>query len=102
MKEVYMGNVLLFASDYIAVMRKDTFGGTSIEPRCNIFCVPEIHKVIYSPPATIIIWADKTKTVVKCSDGDEYSRTTGLALCIIKKVYGPKKYREILKKHLTE
>lgn len=64
--------------------------------------VPEIHKVIYSPPATIIIWADKTKTVVKCSDGDEYSRTTGLALCIIKKVYGPKRYREILKKHLTE
>jgi len=40
--------------------------------------------------------------VVKCTEGDEYSRTTGLALCILKKVYGPKRYREILKKHLAE
>ena len=71
-------------------------------PAGVFYWVPDIYRVIYSPPATIIIWADKTKTVVKCSDGDEYSRTTGLALCILKKVYGPKRYREILKKHLTE
>lgn len=97
-----MGNEQLSTFDWIAVMCRETEGGTIKVPKCNIFCVPEIHRVIYSPPATIIIWADKTKTVVKCSDGDEYSRTTGLALCILKKVYGPKRYREILKKHLTE
>lgn len=66
----------------------------------NMVKVPEIKKVIYSPPATIVIWEDRSKTIVKAYQGDEYSRTTGLALCIVKKVYGVKKYREIFKKHM--
>ncbi len=27
---------------------------------------PDIEKVIFNDPATIVIWKDKTKTVVKC------------------------------------
>ena len=88
--------------DWITNMCNKMTAGIVSVPALVERYVPEIHRVIYSPPATIIIWADKTKTVVKCSDGDEYSRTTGLALCILKKVYGPKRYREILKRHLTE
>ncbi len=62
--------------------------------------VPEIRQIIYHDPATIVYWSDKTKTVVKCTENDTFSPATGLALCIMKKVYGDKEYRKILKEHL--
>lgn len=49
-----------------------------------------IEKVIFNDPATIVLWKDGTKTVVKCQEGDEYSKETGLALCIAKKALGNK------------
>lgn len=33
--------------------------------------------VIFNGPATIVFWNDGTKTVVKCSDGDEYDPESG-------------------------
>lgn len=48
----------------------------------------DIKKVIFNDPATIVYWMDGTKTVVKCQEGDTYSKETGLALCIAKKAYG--------------
>lgn len=48
----------------------------------------EIKKVIYSDPATIVIWTDGTKTVVKCQEDDIYDEQTGLLMCIAKKAYG--------------
>ena len=50
--------------------------------------IPTIDRVIFNNPATIVIWADGTKTVVKCQEGDVYSKETGLALCIAKKALG--------------
>lgn len=51
-----------------------------------------IKDVIFNDPATIVIWKDGTKTVVKCQKdkGDTYSKEHGLAMCIIKKMYGNK------------
>lgn len=49
-----------------------------------------IEKIIYNNPATIIKWTDGTKTVVKCQKGDIYSKETGLAMCICKKIIGNK------------
>ena len=61
--------------------------------------LPEIKNVKFDGPATIVFWADGTKTVVKCQDGDDYSEEVGLAMCIIKKVFGNKsKYNDIFKK----
>lgn len=48
----------------------------------------EIREVIFNPPATIVYWQDGSKTVVKCQDGDEYSKEIGLAMCIAKKALG--------------
>ena len=48
--------------------------------------VPQIKKVIYNPPATVIIWSDDTKTVVKCQEDDIYNKETGFLLCVMKKV----------------
>ena len=61
--------------------------------------LPEIKNVKFNGPATIVFWADGTKTVVKCQDGDDYSEEVGLAMCIVKKVFGNKsKYNDIFKK----
>ena len=48
----------------------------------------EIKNVIFNDPATIVLWKDGTKTVVKCQEGDFYSEEMGLALCIAKKAMG--------------
>lgn len=62
-----------------------------------------IKDVIFSPPATIVLWTDGSKTVVKCQENDEYSKEIGLAMCICKKVYGNKgNYNNIFKKFIKE
>lgn len=47
-----------------------------------------IKKVIFSGRATIVIWLGGEKTVVKCAEGDEYSKFAGLAIAICKHMYG--------------
>ena len=65
--------------------------------------IPEIKDVIFNPPATVVLWKDGTKTVVKCQNGDVYSKETGLALAICKKVYGNKgAYNDIFNKWLNK
>lgn len=49
--------------------------------------VPKIKKVIFNNPATIVFWADHTKTVVKCN-GEEFDPEKGLAMAISKKALG--------------
>ena len=45
-------------------------------------------RIISNDPATIIIWNDDTKTVVKCSKDDNYDLRTGILLCFMKKLFG--------------
>ena len=47
-----------------------------------------VKKVIYNGPATIILWNDGTKTVVKCKEGDPYSPEAGFALAVLKRLTG--------------
>lgn len=64
---------------------------------------PSIKNVIFNAPATVVIWEDGTKTVVKCQPGDTYSKETGLALCIAKKYLGNKgNFNEVFKKWIPE
>ena len=69
----------------------------------NITKLPEIKDVIFNEPATIILWADGTKTVVKCQEGEGYDPEKGLAMAISKKALGNKgNYCEVFKKWLPE
>ena len=62
-----------------------------------------IKKVIFNDPATIILWKDGTKTVVKCQEGDTYSKELGLAMCISKKALGNKgNFNDIFKEWAYE
>lgn len=47
-----------------------------------------IEKVIFNAPATIVIWADGTKTVVKCQNDEEFDPEKGLAMAIAKRAFG--------------
>ena len=47
---------------------------------------PQIEKVIFNDPATIVFWKDHTKTVVKVRKGDKFDPEKGLAMAIAKKV----------------
>ncbi len=63
----------------------------------------KIRDVIFNDPATIVLWEDGTKTVVKCQKGDVYSEEVGLAMCISKKALGNKgNFNDIFKKWVPE
>ena len=49
-----------------------------------------IENVIFNDPATIVFWADGSKTVVKCGEGDTFDPEKGLAMAISKKYLGNK------------
>lgn len=56
----------------------------------NSICTPRPKKVIFSGPATTILWKDGTKTTVKCQRHDIYDKETGIAMCYLKKLLGNK------------
>ena len=107
--------------DYYYEMEKMLDGIPPINPRTNLpyvklalrstygmyssnFPKPfklEIKKVIFNDPATIVIWKDGSKTVVKCGENDIYDKEKGLAMAIAKKAFGNKgNYYEEFKKWL--
>lgn len=55
---------------------------------CRTTFILNIKKVIFNNPATIIIWGDDTKTVVKAQNGDVFDPEKGLAMAICKKFLG--------------
>lgn len=91
--DVYSANELpsLFSSG-IADLRKtlkEAFGELfNLEENNMSRKSLEVKKVIYSGPCTIVIWADDSKTIVRCQDGDTYSKEVGLLMCLAKKVWG--------------
>lgn len=70
---------------YRAISKKYSNAFTEFKPLSF-----EIEKVVFNDPATIVIWKDKTKTVVKCQEGDEFDPEKGLAMAIAKKALGNK------------
>ena len=62
----------------------------------------KIKKVIFNNPATIVLWSDGSKTVVK-SHLDDYDPEKGLAMVIAKKALGNEgNYYNVFKKWLPK
>lgn len=60
-----------------------------------------IDKVIFNNPATIIIWKDGSKTVVKCQEGETFDEEKGLAMAISKRALGDKgNFNEVFKEYV--
>lgn len=64
---------------------------------------PNIKRVIFNAPATIVFWGDGSKTVVKCGEDEYYDPEKGLAMAISKRFLGDKgNYYEEFKKWLPK
>lgn len=64
--------------------------------------IPKIKDVIYNDPATIVLWEDGTKTVVKCKN-EKFDPEKGLAMAFSKKMLGNKgNYYNVFKKWLPD
>ncbi len=73
-------------TDKLAYEFGRTLARNGIVMGTNIF--PNIKKVIFNSPYTIVLWADGTKTIVKAQDGDNFDPEKGLAMAISKKAFG--------------
>lgn len=64
---------------------------------------PQIKKIIFNDPATIVFWSDGSNTVVKAQNGEVYDPEKGLAMAITKKWFGNKgNYYNNIKKWLPK
>lgn len=71
----------------------------------NKFDKSTIKDVIFNNPATIVLWKDNSKTVVKCQTEtcDVYNKEQGLAMCIVKKCCGNKgNFNDVFNKWIKE
>ena len=63
----------------------------------------KIKKVIFNDPATIVFWADGTKTVAKAHGDDKFDKEVGLTVCIAKKALGNRSnFDKVFKKWIKE
>lgn len=46
------------------------------------------EKVVFNPPATVVVWDDGSKTVVRCDEEDMYDEREGFLLCCAKRLMG--------------
>ena len=67
----------------------------------------EPEEIIFQPDnkATVVIWKDGSKTVVKCHE-DEFSKEFGFAMALAKKIYGRGRFLQLVEnadiQHTTE
>lgn len=75
------------------------FGVKSVERKTDM----RIKKVYFNDPATVVLWEDGTKTIVKAGKGDIYDPEKGLSMAIAKKALGNQgNYYEVFKKWLPK
>lgn len=81
-----MGNLYECCLDSIPYWRINY--GSFFTPKANGLSKLDIKQVIYNNPATIVYFNDGSKVVVKTMDGDEFNEEVGLAMAIMKKMFG--------------
>lgn len=72
---------------------------STILAQSNKNVMPKPKKIILNDPATIILWSDNTKTIVKKNSKDKkFDPEKGIALCYMKKALGNKgNYNNVFK-----
>ena len=72
------------------IMRSQLYARYGVKKIERTMLFPDIKKVIFNPPATIVFWDDGTKTVVKAQNGEVFDPEKGITVAIAKKAYGNK------------
>jgi hypothetical protein len=98
--EDYIGELVQYMNQYVNTIQIVSYSDeksnhVELENSCCIFdarylklvkTIPGVKRVIVNDPATIIIWDDETKTVVKCGDNDIFDAEKGIAMAIVKRL----------------
>lgn len=90
------------AIEYIGEVPKSETRVKTVTVERNVKLFPEIKQVIFNGPATVVIWSDDVKTVVKCQEGDIFDREKGISMAICKRLYGNESNFNNLIKKWTE
>ena len=101
-------DALLYANHYLEEKEKNIMPTKSFYENLYInpsFTIPNIKKVIFSDPVTVVIWENGTKTIVR-AENESFDPEKGLAMAICKKALGTNKsksnYYDIFKKWLPK
>ena len=101
-------DALLYANHYLEEKEKKTMPPKSFYENLYItpsFTIPNIKKVIFNDPVTVVIWENGTKTIVR-AENEAFDPEKGLAMAICKKALGTNKsgsnYYDIFKKWLPK
>lgn len=99
---------LLYANHYLEEKEKNIMPTKSFYENLYInpsFTIPNIKKVIFNDPVTVVIWENGTKTIVR-AENEPFDPEKGLAMAICKKALGTNKsksnYYDIFKKWLPK
>lgn len=90
------------AIEYIGEVPKIETKVKTVTVEKRVPVLPEIKQVIFNDPATVVVWFDDVKTVVKCQEGDTFDKEKGLAMAICKRLYGNESNFNNLIKKWTE
>lgn len=90
------------AIEYIGEVPKSEIKVKTVTVEKKVPVLPEIKQVIFNDPATVVVWSDDVKTVVKCQKGDTFDKEKGLAMAICKRLYGNESNFNNLIKKWTE
>lgn len=83
----------LFKPNAVACIKEETTMNCDI--RSNI------KDVIFNYPATIILWKDGTKTIVKAGENEKYDPEKGFAMAVCKKMFGNEgNYYKVFKEYV--
>ena len=86
-----------FDTDFVCSYQDVPFSQTKTITTPNK--IPNIKQVYFNEPVTVVLWENGEKTIVRCQDGDTYSKESGLAIAIMKYMSGNKgKFNDIFKK----
>lgn len=62
-----------------------------------------IDKIIFNPPATVVIWKDGEKTIVKCGEDEVFDHEIGVAMCYMKRIFGSRSaFKRTVKEYLPK
>lgn len=92
--DIYASNIKISNSDIITwndsslisevisdIMKKENKKNAKIAIKETI---KHIKKIIFKNPATVIIWDNEEKTVVKCQNEEPFDEEKGLAMALLK------------------
>lgn len=89
------------AYEKLALLREAMDRIKKEETTMNCDIRSNIKDVIFSDPATIILWKDGTKTIVKAGEDEKYDPEKGFAMAVCKKMFGNEgNYYKVFKEYV--